>query len=211
MKINPGDLVFDVGCNIGDKAQTYLNMGAKVIGFEPQKKCANYAAFRFGDMDFTMEPIALSNYKGNASLWESNAPTISSMSKQFIDTVKDGRFKEYSWGSEIKVNVDTLDNMIDKYGKPNYIKIDVEGYELNVLKGLTQPIPLISIEFTPELIENTLVCIEYLGEGKMYNYGSQNNNYYTFDEWVDKETITKYLESLKDYKIEFGDVYIKTI
>jgi hypothetical protein len=70
---------------------------------------------------------------------------------------------------------------------------------------------LISIEFTPELIENTLVCIEYLGEGKMYNYGSQNNNYYTFDEWVDKETITKYLESLKDYKIEFGDVYIKTI
>jgi len=36
---------------------------------------------------------------------------------------------------------------IETFGKPFYCKIDVEGWELDVLKGLSQPIPLISFEF----------------------------------------------------------------
>jgi len=102
--------------------------------------------------------------------------------------------------------------MIEKYGNPDYIKIDVEGYELQVLKGLTLPFKLISIEFTPELKHNTIACIEYLETNRtlLYNYKSQEQNEYKFN-WISKQDIIFFIDSVKDYKIEFGDIYIKSI
>src|SRR5262249_60695009 len=47
----------------------------------------------------------------------------------------------------IEVNVVTLDSLIDEFGVPDYIKIDVEGFDLEVLRGLSQPIALLSVEF----------------------------------------------------------------
>ncbi len=208
--INKGDLVFDVGCNAGDKAATYLDRGASVVGFEPQHDCANYCGRRFEGKKFVVEQVALDEVKGQSILWKANAHTISSMSRDFIDTVKKERFKDYSWNEEVFINTETLDSMIVKYGKPHYIKIDVEGFELNVLKGLTCPIAYISIEFTPELVEKTIQCLDYLGQGKIYNYGSQNSTEFFFKDWIDKETLVKFLKDIKDYKVEFGDVYIKT-
>jgi hypothetical protein len=132
------------------------------------------------------------------------------MSQTFINIVKKGRFADYDWDKSEPVETNTLDNMIKKYGTPKFIKIDVEGYEYKVLQGLTKPVEYISIEFTPELLEATLDCIKYLPEGK-YNYGSQEQSEFYFKTWVDKKTIIHHLKSIKDYKIEFGDVYIKHV
>lgn len=51
-------LVFDVGCNIGDKTLLYLQAGARVIGFEPQTEVAEIYKQRTGT---TVEIIALSS------------------------------------------------------------------------------------------------------------------------------------------------------
>ena len=63
------------------------------------------------------------------------------ITKEFIDKVSNGRFKDYVWDKSYEVPVDTLDNMIEKYGTPKFIKIDVEGYEYEVLQGLTKKVP----------------------------------------------------------------------
>ena len=210
ISIEKGDIVFDVGVNIGNKAKSFLNSGAKVIGFEPQDKCYQFCKDRFSNnQNFLIENVALSDRIGTEVLYESNAHTISSMSKLFIDTVKKERFKEYEWNNEIIVTTSTLDEMINKYGTPKYIKIDVEGYELNVLKGLTKKVEYISIEFTPELLKSTVDCLDYLKEG-LYNYVSRENPEFTFSEWKNKNEIIEFLSSIKDYQIEFGDVYIKS-
>jgi hypothetical protein len=134
------------------------------------------------------------------------------MSEEFINTVKTERFNGYVWNEKINIDVDTLDNMILKYGTPNYIKIDVEGYELNVLKGLTIPIDVISIEFTPELCQSSVDCINYIetinGEC-VYNYGYREDLDFKFDKWLNKKDLFSYIESVKDFKFEFGDIYIK--
>jgi hypothetical protein len=104
--------------------------------------------------------------------------------------------------------------LIEKYGKPKFIKIVVEGYELNVLKGLTQPIEFISIEFNPELCKETVKCIEYLEELNnecLYNYGYRNNEHFKFENWISKQEIVSYLQSINDFKFEFGDVYCKNV
>jgi FkbM family methyltransferase len=211
--INEGSLVFDVGCNIGSKAEEYLRFNTKVVGFEPQPKCVNALRMKFvGNTNMFIEEIGLDSKSGTSVIYEASYHSISSMSLDFINTVKKERFVDYSWGNEIPIKVDTLDNMILKYGKPGYIKIDVEGYELNVLKGLTTPIDVISIEFNPEMCSTSIECIDYLdalnGESS-YNYGSQNNGEFKFDTWVSKDDIINFIKSINDFQIEFGDIYIK--
>jgi hypothetical protein len=99
--------------------------------------------------------------------------------------------------------------MIIKYGKPYYIKIDVEGYEFSVLQGLKQPIDIISIEFTAELIKNTFTCLNYLGYGKEYTlvYGEGPEFAYP---WMDYKEISHILNSLNVSNHDWGDVYIKS-
>jgi len=84
-----------------------------------------------------------------------------------------------------------------------------------VLSGLHTPIDTISIEFTPELCGKAIKCIEYLDElnhnKTLFNYGCREEAVFTFDKWVDKYDIIKFLESIDDYAVEFGDVYIKKL
>jgi FkbM family methyltransferase len=202
------DLVFDVGANKGQKANVFLEYTDKVVCFEPQPHCLPYLEM----LDVPVEVIALDEKKGTATLYEADADTISSMSREFIANGLKERFKDNKWYDKpIEVETDTLDNMIEKYGVPKFIKIDVEGYELNVLKGLTKDVEYISIEFTPELLEQTIACLDYLKYNAKYNYGSQENTEFTFDEWITKEEMIKFLSSIHDHKIEFGDIYIKLV
>lgn len=212
--INNNDLVFDVGSNLGNKSQNFLNLGARVVAFEPQQNCHLYSLNRFKyNKNWTVENIALDNKKGKGILHIANAHTISSMSRQFIDETKKQRFQIYNWDNCIEIDTDTLDNMIEKYGVPSFIKIDAEGYELNILEGLTKSINFISFEFTPELFDNATKCIDYIykinNNNALYNYGSRENENFMFKNWETKEIIINYLRKFENDKIEFGDIYCK--
>lgn len=212
--INKKNLVFDIGSNIGDKSNIFLNLGSRVIGFEPQFECYSRSISRFRNNDnFICENIALDKKPGQERIYIASYHTISSMSEKFIIESKKERFTGYNWDDGRIVNTDTLDNMISKYGRPDFIKIDVEGYELNVLEGLTEPIKLISIEFNPELCDITKSCIEYIDSlnsgNTLFNYGYRDEGDFRYDNWVSKYEMIDYIESVNDFKFEFGDVYCK--
>jgi FkbM family methyltransferase len=212
--INEGDLIFDVGLNVGDKSEIFLSLGAKVVGFEPQIECFYFATNKIGNNpNFKAENIALDKKKGSEKIYIASYHTISSMSEKFIIESKKERFPEYQWSNERLVQVDTLDNMIEKYGKPEYIKIDVEGYEFNVISGLSTPINLISIEFNAELCDETVKCIEYIDKlnnnETEFNYQYRVDENLKFDKWLSKNEILSYLTSVNDFKFEFGDVFCK--
>lgn len=213
--IKKGDLVFDVGSNIGDKSESFLSLGAKVIGFEPQSECYHYLLDRFkGNTNFITENIALSNKVGSEIMYKASYHTISSMSEEFITEAKKERFIGYNWDTKIVVETNTLDNIIEKYGLPSFIKIDVEGYELNVLQGLSTSVDYVSVEFNPELCQSTVDCIEYVdnlnNNQSLFNYGYREDEFFKFD-WISKYQIIEYLRSINDHVFEFGDVYIKKI
>ena len=86
------------------------------------------------------------------------------MIKYWIDKVKkSGRFSDFQWNKKEKVKVATLDSMITEFGRPSFIKIDVVGFEYEVIQGLSEKVNNISIEFTPEYIDSTLASLNYLG------------------------------------------------
>lgn len=211
--VSPGDLCFDVGANIGNRVKVFLRLGARVVAVEPQPECVAILKAAFGnDGQLTVVPKALGESEGRAEIMVSNANTISSLSTEWIEAVKrSGRFAEYRWDEKVTVEVSTLDRLIEAHGVPAFVKIDVEGFELPVVKGLSRPIRVISLEFTPEFIESTLHCIDHLrrlGEIRL-NYAVGETMRLALDPWVRPDEMIGILDGFRaDHRL-FGDVYVR--
>jgi len=208
------DLVFDVGCNIGSRTKIFLNLGAKVVGFEPQSDlCDHLYAHLKRNKNFSLERTALGATTDTTEIKISDAHVLSSMSDRWIQaTQKSGRFENYNWNNTVKVPVTTLDDKIQVYGVPKYIKIDVEGYEFEVLHGLSNPVRNISIEFTAEDIENSYKCIDYISTlgDFTFNYSIGESLILKNHEWKSKDNIKFSLAKVcKEENKAWGDIYAK--
>ena len=94
--LNPGDLVFDVGANIGNRVEAFLALNAKVVAVEPQSFCRKVLRIKFGSKIEIVEE-GLGEKEETKTMHISNANTISSFAEDWIEKVKEGRFKEYEW------------------------------------------------------------------------------------------------------------------
>lgn len=208
--IQPGDLVFDVGANVGSKAENFLQQGARVVCFEPQRECTKILEEKFGSHPRVfIEDKGLADKTGRLQLSIcSTAPTISTFTEEW----KSGRFSQYSWGQSLPVSVTTLDAMIERYGCPKFCKIDVEGFELAVLQGLSRPIPFLAFEFTVEFLRNARHCVEHLQSlgYEEFNLALGENPRLSFSEWVNSEALFAFIEASPD-ELLWGDIYARSI
>jgi len=215
------NLCFDIGANVGNKTSTFLDLGyKKIICVEPQQSCLDSLKKNFANNErVIIVGVGLSNQKGKKVFHIANESTLSTVDEDFILKVKNERFKTYKWINQVEIDVTTLDHLIDMYGVPDFIKIDVEGHELQVLSGLSKPVKNISFEYTPELHDNFLKCIgiiESISEYK-YNFSINETQQYSLEEWVDKDKLDLYLRHNilqkrdANNNLFFGDVYAKLI
>lgn len=211
--VNEGDLCFDIGANFGNRTKIFLELGAIVIAAEPQQRCTRILKKLFGDnKNFTLVEKAIGAEEGSAEMMISYASTISSLSQNWISAVsRSKRFGYADWKEKQIVEITTLDNLIEKLGKPKFIKIDVEGYEKEVIKGLTHPINTISFEFTSELIQETISSLIYLNElGLMKtNLSIGETLKFRFEEWVSCNTLIQELSKICKVTKLNGDIYMR--
>lgn len=178
--LNESDLVFDVGANIGKLTHVFALLCKQVVAIEPQPSCIKALHARFHKYSDLIKicPYAISPEKNQTSFYIADQHTMSSMSQDFIHQVQNTWSFSPKWRKKITVKTTTLDALIEHYGYPQYIKIDVEGYEEYVLKTLSKPIPWLSFEFTPTLHTQALRCIEMLENVSTYRYNiSLEENY----------------------------------
>lgn len=213
--IGRGDLCFDVGASIGSRTEIFLQLGAKVVAIEPQDEPFRALIKHHGrNKNLVAINKGLSSKEGTTQMFLCYADAVSSMSKEWISRVKDsGRFPSgYDWNEEVTVQVTTLDALIASYGVPTFCKIDVEGYEYEVIQGLSQAVPMISFEHTPQVAETSLSVIahvEKLGHYE-YNYVRGEDTQFVLEKWVDVRAIVAYLSKLRnEHNIMSCDVYAR--
>jgi len=107
----------------------------------------------------------------------------------------------------------TLDNLIKAYGSPKFIKIGVEGYEYEVIQGLSERVNALSLEFTPEFSESTIKCLEYLQAlgDCVTNFSVGETFSFELSEWVSVDDMIRYLKQFRDNNKMWGDVYLRFI
>lgn len=214
--ISPGELFIDVGANMGNRTKVALRLGAKVVAIEPQEACARVLNYCYsGNSLFSLEKVALGDTEREAYIMINEVSTLSTLSKDWISTVeKSGRFQGLAWGATQRVRMTTLDRIIQRHGIPAFVKIDVEGFEYEVLTGLTQPVRLLSLEVVPEFMRSTVKCIDYLNKlGRMrFNYSIGESMDMALPEWVSAGEMLAALEKWSGANSrQFGDLYARVL
>lgn len=209
--LRPGDLAFDIGAHVGNRARAMRAAGARVVALEPQ---APFSAFLRLTLprDIRLVEAAAGGAETMAQMAVSSRhPTVSSLKTGFATEAGAAPgFEHVRWDSAQQVQVTTLDSLIAQEGLPRYVKIDVEGYELEVLSGLSQPVAFISVEYLPGLPDLTLSVIDRLMELGDYRFNPVRGEAGAFlwDSWRDAAATKAWLAGLPQASSS-GDLYAR--
>lgn len=167
----PCRLIFDIGAHHGFKAAVFLELSQQVVACDPDPSNIQLLKNKFSKhiSRILIREEALGSATGTAHLLVhhpgSAFNTLNPYWKELLESDRVDRWNEpiEFAPTTIPVPVTTLDNLIKEYGIPDFIKIDAEGFEKEILEGLSQKIPFISFEcLLPEFKQSLKDCLTKL-------------------------------------------------
>jgi FkbM family methyltransferase len=209
--VAPDDLVFDIGAHVGDRVAAFRRLGARVIAVEPQPALHRTLRLLFGrDSRVALVPAAIGRASGAAEMRiNRDNPTISTLSRDFIAASREAAgWQGESWPTSVEVPVTTLDALIDTHGKPAFVKLDVEGFEAEALRGLSQAVPALSFEFTTIQRAVALTCLERCTALGYTQFNVAIGESQALGEWRTAKVMADWLVAVP-HAANSGDIYVR--
>ena len=214
--VQAGSLCFDVGANIGNRIKPLQALGARVVAVEPQVECCEVLRKHFGD-SITIVNKGLGGQEEKREFYVSDASTLSTFSSDWIKTTaQTQRFEGYTWSDVRQIEITTLDALITQYGLPDFVKIDVEGFELEVVSGLSQPVRMLSFEYAvPEYnhrVVDVLLRLQQIYRNKLVcNYAAGETMKWRLADWLSADAMLDYIQTKDFLETSSGDIYIRQL
>jgi FkbM family methyltransferase len=209
--LEPGQLAFDIGAHVGDRIGSFRRLGARVVALEPQPLCARaIRAIYADDPEVTVREAACGPRPGTLTLHiNTRNPTVTTASAEFLKAADgaDG-WEGQVWDQAVDVPVTTLDALVAEHGLPQFAKIDVEGFEADVLAGLSVQLPALSFEFTTIQRDVAVRCLDHmmgLGDYR-FDLSLGEDHALSFGHWVTATEMQLHIEGLP-HDANSGDIY----
>jgi FkbM family methyltransferase len=155
-------LLFDIGANRGDATVAGVEKGYKVIALEAAPRVFAELVRNFiYDPNVVPLRLAVGEKVGKRlEFYECVEDGLSTLEKSWLTDPKMPYYgKEFR---TISVNTCTVDWLVEKYGQPDLIKIDVEGAEWQVLRGMSKHSGKLALEWTQETMAEHNKQLQYL-------------------------------------------------
>jgi FkbM family methyltransferase len=202
-----------VGANKGWKSDTFERLGREVIAIEPDATNAVYMRRRFLKKPVRVLQMAVSKQNGKATFFvEESGSAFNTLSEKWVRTLEDKEATRFStvcdFNASVVVELVTLDELIERYGRPAYIKIDIEGAEVDAIRGLSVPVPLLSFELNlPEFSEEGLQSLELLHDlagDVVFNWSASCEQGFEMDHW---QPYLRFRDFLENTSVRYMEVY----
>jgi FkbM family methyltransferase len=206
--IRKGDLVFDVGANVGEYAGVFSELGAIVIAVEPNPTCCKSLYEIARSRGIRVEGCAVGDKPGSALLHPCSETYFSTLNGEWLERTKsESTYSKVQWMEPFEVPVTTIDSLVRRHGQPKFIKIDVEGFEARVLRGMTFRPDALSFEFSAAVRNVALECIDLLPE---YQFNAIEAR--SFDlihpQWITSKEARRWLAAYSGNS-QYGDVFAR--
>jgi FkbM family methyltransferase len=210
-----GNLIFDIGANQGYKTDIFLRLGARVVAVDPDEESQESLRQRFLKYRLTpkrvdIEGKAVSDAISIKTMWiDAPGSAKNTLNPKWVETLRTDpeRFGQRLEFAGVKqVETVTLEKLMATHGIPFFIKIDVEGHEPSVLRGLNRPVPYLSVEVNlPEFRLEGLQCIKILHEiaaDGQFNYAVDCERGLMLESWMRPREFAQVIERCEAPSIE---------